>query len=74
MAAHSNKLADKEFKAGEKRAKRAEKREIIREKKQNQEGIYKKIGPFTIKTYLIIAAVIAIGIMMLIQGPQPVQP
>jgi hypothetical protein len=31
----------------EKRARRAEKREIIREKKKNQEGVYKKLGPFT---------------------------
>lgn len=45
---------------------KSEKEERKRAKKQNQEGVYKKIGPFTIKTWIILAVIIAIGIMMLI--------
>jgi hypothetical protein len=50
-----------------KRSRRAEKRQVIQEKKQNQEGAYKKIGPFTIKTYIILAIIIAFAIMALVQ-------
>ena len=54
-----------------KQAEKQAKRELIREKKANQEGIYKKkIGPFTIKTYIIMAVVIVLGIMMLVQKIQ----
>jgi hypothetical protein len=63
-----------------KRSRREEKRQIIREKKQNQEGVYKKIGPFTIKTYITLAIIIAVVIMALVQNKeeaatsQPVTP
>jgi hypothetical protein len=49
-----------------KQAEKQAKREIIREKKLNQEGVYKKIGPFTIKTYIIMAIIIILGIMTMV--------
>ena len=53
-----------------KQADKQAKREMIQEKKRNQEGIYKKIGPFTIKTYIIFAVIVILGIMMLVQKIQ----
>jgi hypothetical protein len=53
-----------------KHAKKAEKREEIREKKKNGEGVYKKLGPFTIKTWITIAIIIAFGIYVLVEKIQ----
>jgi len=66
QAKSQEKIAKMQAKQAEKQAKR----EIIREKKKNQEGVYKKLGPFTIKTWIIIAIIIAIGIKMLIDKIQ----
>jgi len=66
QAKSQEKIAKMQSKQAEKQAKR----EIVREKKKNQEGVYKKIGPFTIKTWIIIAIIIALGIMMLIDKVQ----
>ena len=63
QAKSQEKIAKLQVKQAEKQAKR----ELIREKKQNQEGVYKKLGPFTIKTWIIIAIIIGIGIFMLVE-------
>jgi Flp pilus assembly protein TadB len=70
QAKTNNKIANKQFNAEENRAKRTEKRQIIQEKKRNQEGVYKKIGPFTIKTWFLIIILVVLVIYVLIQGPQ----
>lgn len=65
----SEKAAKIEAKSQEKIAKmqaKLKKQEMVNEMKKNQIGVYKKIGPFTIKTYLILIAIIVIGIMMLV--------
>ena len=72
LAGKQGKLAEKEYKDNKARANREEKRRIIAEKKANNEGIYKKVGPFRIRTYIIIAIIIAIGIIVLL-NPQPAE-
>jgi len=65
----TEKAAKIEAKSQEKIAKmqaKLKEQEMVNEMKKNQIGVYKKIGPFTIKTYLILIAIIVIGIMMLV--------
>jgi len=66
----SEKAAKIEAKSQEKIAKmqaKLKKQEMVNEMKKNQIGVYKKIGPFTIKTYLIILVILILAIMMLIE-------
>ena len=65
----TEKAAKIQAKSEEKIAKmqaKLKKQEMVNEMKKNQIGVYKKIGPFTIKTYLILLVIVILGIMMLV--------